>query len=219
MHSATFRFAVPLALAAQFAAGTAGAAGGDDIYTQGGANPAAMACVTCHGPQAHGLGAGGFPALAGTPAAYLAKQLADFRSGSRENPVMQPIATALTAAEVAAVTATLASMPAPTVEPVTRASIADGLGAELALRGDWSRNIPECVVCHGPGGAGVGATFPPLAGQSPEYLAAQLNAWRQGTRKNDPQGLMGHIARAMNDDDVKAVSAYFAGLGKWEAQQ
>ena len=47
------------------------------------------------------------------------------------------------------------------------------------LRGAWERNIPECVACHGPAGMGVGASFPPLAGQSAQYLGAQLNAWRR----------------------------------------
>ena len=66
---------------------------------------------------------------------------------------------------------------------------------------------------------GVGASFPPLAGQSSEYLSAQFDAWRQGTRKNDPQALMGHIARALSDDEVRAVSEYFAGLGQWRVPQ
>ena len=46
------------------------------------------------------------------------------------------------------------------------------------------------------GWRGVGASFPPLAGQSSEYLSAQLDAWRRGTRKNDPQALMPAISPA-----------------------
>lgn len=61
--------------------------------------------------------------------------------------------------------------------------------------------------------------LPPLAGQSAQYLGAQLNAWRQGTRKNDPNDLMGHIARAMSDDEVQAVAGYFADLGQKETGQ
>ena len=217
--SAVFRRAAPFGLLAALAAGAASAADGEKIFTQGGSNPAATACASCHGPQAHGLGAAGFPALAGTSSVYLAKQLHDFRSGSRANAVMQPIAAALSEAEIAAVAATLAAMPGPTVKPTSRADAVAGPGAELALRGAWDRNIPECVACHGPGGEGMGTTFPPLAGQSPEYLAAQLNAWRAGTRNNDPHALMGHIARSMTEDEVKAVSAYFASLGQWGAPQ
>src|SRR3546814_6169758 len=74
----------------------------------------------------------------------------------------------------------------------------------------WDRNIPDCVACHGPSGTGVGDAFPPLAGQSAQYLSSQLTAWRQGTRKNDPNDLMGQIARSLTEDELTAVSTYFA---------
>ncbi len=195
------------------------AADPQDVYTQGGANPAAMACVTCHGTDAEGLPAAGFPRLGGLPAEYMKKQLGDYRSGARANPVMQPIAAALSAEEVDAVTRMLASKPWPKAESVGRDAAAQGIGETLALRGAWERNIPECVACHGPGGAGVGNAFPPLVGQSAQYLSSQLNAWRQGTRKNDPQDLMGHIARSMTEAEVQAVSVYFAGLTATGAAQ
>lgn len=190
-----------------------------DVYTQGGANAAAMACVTCHGVNAEGLPAAGFPRIGGLPADYLRKQLADYASGTRTNPIMQPIASALSPEEIHQVAQTLTDKPWPEVARIGRAAAAQSLGETLALRGAWERNIPECVACHGPGGAGVGVAFPPLAGQSTQYLSSQLNAWRQGTRKNDPNDLMGHIARSMTDAEVQAVSAYFAGLTETGAAQ
>jgi cytochrome c553 len=190
------------------------AADGQKIYAQGGANPAAMACATCHGLNAEGMAAGGFPRLAGLPAGYLQKQLEDFRSGARSNPIMQPIAAALSAEEMQAVSQTLAPKPAVAPAQASRADAAEGVGARLALRGAWERNIPECVSCHGPGGSGVGDSFPALNGQSAAYLSAQLNAWRQGTRKNDPNDLMGHVARSLTDAEVTAVSEYFANLSQ-----
>ena len=182
------------------------------VYSKGGANPAAMACVTCHGVEGEGMAATGFPRLAGLSADYMKKQLADFASGKRANPIMQPIAAALSAEEADAVTTMLAEKPQPEVERIGRAAAAQGVGETLALRGAWQRNIPECVACHGPSGVGVGKAFPPLVGQSAQYLSAQLTAWRQGTRKNDPNDLMGHIARGLSDEEIKAVSEYFAGL-------
>lgn len=184
------------------------------IYAKGGANPAAMACVSCHGAEGEGLAAAGFPRLAGLSAGYMTKQLADFASGQRANPIMQPIAAALSAEEAAAVTAMLANKPLPPVERISRAALAEGPGAVLALRGAWERNIPECVACHGPSGVGVGEAFPALVGQSAQYLSAQLIAWQQGTRKNDPNDLMGHIARSLSRDEINAVSAYFANLAE-----
>lgn len=182
------------------------------VYGKGGANTAAMACVTCHGVEGEGMAAAGFPRLAGLSAVYMQRQLADFASGERANPIMQSIAAALSPEEAHAVTTMLANKPRPDVERIGRTAAAQGLGETLALRGAWERNIPECVSCHGPGGVGVGDSFPPLAGQSAQYLSSQLIAWRQGTRKNDPNDLMGHIARDLTEDEIKAVSAYFANL-------
>lgn len=190
------------------------AADGQKLFAQGGANPAAMACVTCHGANGEGMAAGGFPRLAGLSAGYLNKQMEDFRSGARANPIMQPIAAALGDDEMQALSAFLAAKPAPAAAQANRADAAEGVGARLALRGAWERNIPECVSCHGPGGSGVGDAFPALGGQSAAYLSAQLNAWRQGTRKNDPNDLMGHVARSLTDAEVTAVAEYFASLGQ-----
>lgn len=189
------------------------------VYGKGGANPAAMACATCHGAEGEGIAAAGFPRLAGLPANYMRKQLADFASGERANPIMQPIAAALTAEEADAVATMLANKPQPQVERIDRTALVESLGETLALRGAWERNIPECVACHGPSGVGVGDSFPSLAGQSAQYLSSQLTAWRQGTRKNDPNDLMGHIARSLTEDEIKAVSEYFARLTDTGAAQ
>lgn len=194
-------------------------ADGKAVYERGGEQPAAIACVTCHGPDALGMAAGGFPRLAGLPSRYLLKQMQDFRSGTRANPIMQAIAAALSDAESATVSNFLAGLPAPPVRMARRVDPAKDVGEALALRGAWERSIPECVSCHGPGGVGVGEHFPPLSGQTASYLAAQLNAWRAGARRNDRDDLMGHIARAMTDAEVIAVSEYFAGLSEKERSQ
>jgi len=180
------------------------------IFTQGGANPAAMACQGCHGPDGLGMAAAGFPRLAGLSAGYLSKQLRDFRDGTRKNPIMEPLAKALSDEEISAVTSSLAAMPAPAAPDNRRQQMAGSAVQQLALYGDWSRQIPGCVQCHGPGGAGVGEHFPPLAHQPAAYLVAQLNAWRDGSRHNDPNQLMVGVAKAMTDAEVKAIADYFA---------
>ena len=198
--SSLLLFALPVAQADQ----------GQKVFTQGGANPAAMACLGCHGPDGLGMAAAGFPRLAGLSAGYLAKQLRDFRDGTRKNPIMEPLAKALADEEIAAVSNTLAAMPAPAVPDDRRQQMASNATQQLALYGDWSRQIPGCVQCHGPGGVGVGEHFPPLAHQPAAYLVAQLNAWRDGSRSNDPNQLMVGVAKAMSDAEVKAVAEYFA---------
>jgi cytochrome c553 len=87
---------------------------------------------------------------------------------------------------------------------------ADDAGARLATRGQWSKGVPACVQCHGPGGVGIGDHFPALAGQPAGYIASQLKAWQAGTRKNDPIELMRHVAAQLTDSDIQAVSNWFA---------
>src|SRR5699024_11495480 len=67
-------------------------------------------------------------------------------------------------------------------------------GEQLALRGDWDNYIPACKSCHGPDNQGVGDVFPALAGQHANYIQAQIKAWQNATRRNDPQTLMLDIA-------------------------
>jgi len=191
---------------------------GETIYRSGGSNPQALACITCHGPDAMGMAAGGFPRLAGLPESYLTRRLQDFRQGEHDNPIMKPLASALTEEESEAVSHYLASLPAPKPPRIARDRVPEGTGERLALNGAWERSVPECVACHGPGGIGVGEAFPPLAGQHQSYLTAQLRAWRDGVRRNDPMDLMGHIARALSDEEIEAVAAYFAGLDTEEQQ-
>lgn len=190
-----------------------------NVFLQGGSQPGATACMACHGRDGLGVAPAGFPRLAGLSAQYLSKQLSDFKEGKRVSPVMQPLASALTPDEITSVTTALAAMPAPPAPSINRSHAAKGVGKTLALRGAWERNIPECVSCHGPGGAGVGSAFPPLANQPALYLAGQLNAWRAGLRRNDPSDLMGHIAKAMTEEEVTAVAEYFATVAPQEAAQ
>ena len=166
-------------------------------------------CQSCHGADGGGQAAAGFPRLAGLDAAYLARQLADYATGTRTNAVMQPIARALSADERQAVAAYYSQLPAPVIPPSPRTP-ADVLGATLATRGRWSQQVPACEQCHGPGGVGVGAHFPPLAGQPAAYLAAQLEAWKQGTRRNDPLQLMQQLSRKLDAKDIAAVAQWFA---------
>jgi len=186
---------------------------GQKIYTQGGESPAAVACATCHSTNGMGNSSAGFPRLAGLPQGYLAKQLEDFRSGKRASAVMQPIALALKNTEGEAVARYLNALvvDAPSVGLNSTGSLGS-VAEKLVKQGDWSRNIPACVACHGVSNTGVGESFPPLVGQSSAYIAAQLNAWRSGTRKNDPNELMSHIARSLSDTEVQDLSVYLPRL-------
>ncbi len=180
--------------------------------TRQGNGKGAAPCMACHGADGGGQAAAGNPRLAGLEAAYLQKQLENFASGSRVNPVMQPTANALDAGERQALAIYYSNLPVPSAlaQPATALPPADSLGSVLATRGDWGRGVPGCVQCHGPDGVGVGANFPPLAGQPASYIAAQLRAWQNGTRHNDPLQLMQHLSAALSASDIEAVAGWFA---------
>lgn len=177
----------------------------------GGNGHGAVACAACHGAEGGGQAVSGIPRLAGLNAIYLQRQLESFRDGTRRSPVMTSIAKALTPTEQQALARYYSEMPIPAAAASSTGTAAsDALGREWALRGRWSKQAPSCVACHGPDGVGVGANFPPLAGQPDKYIADQLQAFKDGTRSNDPLGMMRHVAAAMTEKDIQAVSAWFA---------
>jgi cytochrome c553 len=66
-----------------------------------------------------------------------------------------------------------------------------------------------CAACHGPQGLAVAPDAPNLAGQPEMYLAAQLKAYRDGTRKHEVMSLM---AKPLSDADIEDLAAWFASL-------
>ena len=176
---------------------------------QQGNGKGAAPCMACHGADGGGMAVNGYPRLAGLDAAYIQRQLDDFANGARTNPVMQPNAGALSEDERAQLAKYYSTLPAPggSAKPT---SPPDAKGEQLATRGDWSRDLPACVQCHAPGGVGVGANFPPLAGQPDAYIESQLRAWQQGTRHNDPLGLMQHVAKQLTPQEIQAVAGCLA---------
>jgi cytochrome c553 len=68
-----------------------------------------------------------------------------------------------------------------------------------------------CSLCHGTDGNSVSPVFPRLAGQTPEYLVAQLENFR-GHQRSDPPGYeyMWGIARHLTDDQIKGLADYFS---------
>ena len=71
--------------------------------------------------------------------------------------------------------------------------------------------VHVCSSCHGPGGHSVSSTFPRLAGQQPDYLIAQLTAFRDHKRA-DPhaQTYMWGMAARLSDPMIAALGVYYA---------
>ena len=192
-------------------AASASVAAPPSIVTNG--NGMAAACASCHGADGGGNAPAGFPALAQLPQIYITKQIADFQSGTRSNPVMTPIAKAMSAEDAESAAHYFASLTRLKTQPAAGDSAVIARGENLAVNGAWDRQVPACFKCHAAGGLGVPPVFPPIAGQHASYTVSQLQAWKTGARTNDPQNLMQTVAKHLTDDEIHAVAEYLATLG------
>jgi cytochrome c553 len=171
-------------------------------------------CAACHGADGNSPTPAN-PKLAGQIPEYIQKQLGNFKSvqgkkADRENPVMGGMAASLSvqdARNVAAYFAAQAPKPGTAKHPELL-----WLGRKIWRGGDLSGGLPACAGCHGPAGAGLPAQYPRLAGQYPEYIEAQLKAFRAGERRNDANRVMQSIAAKMSDPEIRAVADYISGL-------
>ena len=64
-----------------------------------------------------------------------------------------------------------------------------------------------CASCHGVNGASVVPAQPILAGQHPEYAAAQMLLYRDGGREN---AVMGAMAKGLTDREIRDIAAFLA---------
>jgi cytochrome c553 len=175
---------------------------------------AGQVCAACHAADGNSVAAAN-PKIAGQIPEYLHKQLADFKGQGgkkplRENAIMTPMVANLSDADMKGLAAFYAGQqikPAPAADKELAA-----LGQKLWRGGNSTTGVPACAGCHGPAGAGIPAQYPRLSGQFAEYVAAQLRLFRDGTRGNDPNGMMRGVAARMTEREIRAVAEYAAGL-------
>ena len=171
-------------------------------------------CAACHAGDGNST-APANPKIAGQISEYLHKQLADFKAQggkkpARESPIMLGMVANLSDADMKALAAFYAG------QKLKPALAADknlaALGQKIWRGGNAASGVPACAGCHGPAGAGMPAQYPRLAGQYAEYIAAQLKAFKEGARANDPNGMMRGVAARLTDREIRAVAEYVAGL-------
>lgn len=162
-------------------------------------------CSACHGLEGESASPL-FPRLAGQNAAYMAKQLADYKSGARKNRAMQRMVLDLSEAEFDALGRFFESR---TVHayPVLDPELAT-VGRYLYANGNTDSGVPSCVSCHGEQGHGS-ATLPRLAGQHAAYTERQLRAFRKGDR---PSAVMQVVAEKLTELETRALAAYVSSL-------
>jgi cytochrome c553 len=206
------KFAFALLLAATvampaLAAGPAGPVAAPKADLAKGQTIATNVCAACHTADGS-RGSPANPIIAGQHPEYIAKQLAEFKSGKRNNAIMKGFATALSDEDMRNVAAFYASKTAKPGFAKNKELVA--LGEKIYRGGIADKAVPACAGCHSPNGAGIPAQYPRMGGQHADYTEAQLVAFRSGARGNSAQ--MMTIAAKMSDKEIKAVSDYIAGL-------
>ncbi len=169
----------------------------------------AAVCAGCHGADGNGGADPLWPKLAGQDPDYIAKQLADFKSGARKDPIMAGMAAPLSAADMKNIGAYYASLKA---KPgAARDAQMARLGEKVYRGGNAKMGVSACMSCHGPSGHGIPPRFPKVSGQNAAYTNKQLLAFKAGTRANDGE-TMTRMAFRMSEQEIRAVSEYMTGL-------
>ncbi|WP_266157449.1 c-type cytochrome [Dyella silvatica] len=176
----------------------------------------AAACGACHGMDGNSSDAQ-YPKLAGQHESYIVRQLTDFKSGKRSNPIMMGMSAALSEQDmhdIGAYFASKASLPGVADEALVEQ------GQTLYRQGDTARGIPACMACHSIDGRGnPGAMYPQLTSQHAQYIEATLKAWHDGTSWGDDAHakIMPGIAQKLEAKDIAAVASYIEGLHATES--
>ena len=164
-------------------------------------------CIGCHGPNGQ-AGNPMWPNLAGQSAGYIVKQLSDFKSGARSEPMMA-LAAGLTKDDMENLAAYFSSL-APKKGAASNKALAQK-GERLYRGGNAKTKVAACMACHGPSGQGISPNYPAVSGQNAAYAEKQLKAFKDGVRNNDNKVMTG-VAFSMSLEEIKAVSEYMQGL-------
>jgi cytochrome c553 len=156
----------------------------------------AQACAACHGENGVPTDPKTIPIIWGQQQSYLVKQLHDYRSGDRDDPIMSPIAKQLAQEDLRKIAAYFAakSWPAKTAATATASP---------------PKGIAQCQPCHQPNSEG-GPPAPRLAGLSYEYLLASMHGFAGDVRTNNED--MPKFMRALTDGELDAMARYLSAL-------
>ncbi len=165
-------------------------------------------CVACHGATGNSANPL-WPNLAGQGADYIAKQLLDYKSGARKDPLMAGMAAPLSNEDAANLGAYFEALAAKT--GVVASKELARAGGRLYRGGNAKTGVTACMSCHGPAGKGIPPVYPRVSGQHAAYTIKQLKAFKDGSRSNDSK-VMQVIAFRMSEAEIKAVSEYITGL-------
>lgn len=203
------KFSTFVALAALSAATPVWSADGDAAAGQA----KAAVCAACHGVDGNSVDPQ-YPKIAGQHAEYIAQQLALFKSGKRQNPIMLGFSMTLSDQDMLDLGAYFATQqPKPDLADEALVPI----GQVLYRSGDAKRGIPACMACHGPSGRGnPESRYPAIGGQHAQYSADLLRRFRGGAVYGDEADahakIMSQVAATLTDAEIEALASYLQGL-------
>jgi cytochrome c553 len=158
-------------------------------------------CIACHGPEGWGTSSGSYPQIAGQLKSVIIKQLADFRAGNRDNPIMRAFSSSRALGgpqEIADVAGYIANLPMTTdVNTGPRRHNTDG----KALYEE------KCGKCHGEKGEGDPVDHgPALHSQHFSYLKRQFDWIRIGKRRNADKKMTKQIRDMGIQEEIDILS-------------
>ena len=164
----------------------------------------AAQCTPCHGETGISQ-TENTPSLAGQPDLYLQWQLVFFRSGSRRNEIMQPMAKQLSNEDVRNLGAYFASLTPP------KASAPNDDNPDLSKKGAEAAAGRRCASCHGDTFAGTKAVAR-LAGRREEYLLKAPHDYKSNVRLGGGVAAMADVAYSLSEEEITALAHYLAHL-------
>lgn len=169
-------------------------------------------CISCHGDNGEGSPAINAPSLHGQSAAYISRQLRDFRDGRRGHypadtwgAQMALMAANLDDEAIEVLASHVASLPSP--------------GADSQQTdGQAPADFAYCTACHGKHGRGNEAfDAPRIGGMDRTYLERQLRNFRDGHRGSGDAGspaavMRNALPRDLSDDSIENLARYIETL-------
>ena len=156
---------------------------------------AAAACAGCHGET--GVTAiPGMPSLVGLDPKYFVGALNAYKSGQRKHDMMKSF---------------VASLDGQTIDNLALFyALQKPAKAQTPAEGDAAAGkatAAACSACHGDTGVSGNPATPSVAGQDAQYLVAALQAYKDGSRKDDS---MKGPASALDERAMRDLAAYYA---------
>ena len=162
----------------------------------------AEVCAACHGRDGVSPLAG-TPSLAGQPELFLQWQLVYFRTGTRRDPTMQPLAATLSDDDIRNLAAHFAAQ-----RPPARGA-SGAADPSMFSVGQRVAQANRCASCHRQDYAGEKAA-PRIGGQREDYLLKSLRDFKSGARTGGGVAAMPDAVYRLGDEELQALSHFMA---------